>query len=168
MRSSPSSAFHLWITPSNPPGYHRDEAALSLNAYTLVDGLRDEDGARLPLFFRSFDDYKSPVYPYLLAGVFKVTGPDQSVARGLSAVLVLAAVLLLGRARVSADRGASSSRRSCVVLAGLTPWLFELGRMAIEATTQPLFIVLLLLALERTSRPPGGTAPWYGLTSRRR
>ena len=32
-----------------------------------------------------------------------------------------------------------------VVLAGLTPWLFELGRMAIEATTQPLLVVLLLL-----------------------
>src|SRR4029079_15236141 len=89
-------AFQLWITPSNPPGYHRDEAALSLNAYTLSRGLRDEDGARLPLFFRSFDDYKSPVYPYLVAGVFRLTGPSQTVARGVSALLVLAAILLLG------------------------------------------------------------------------
>src|SRR5687768_5484284 len=79
------AAFHLWVTPSNPPGYHRDEAALSLNAYTLATDLRDEDGARLPLFFRSFDDYKSPVYPYVLAGVFALTGPDQQVARTLSA-----------------------------------------------------------------------------------
>ena len=38
-------AFQLWITPSNPPGYHRDEAALSLNAYTLSTGLRDEDAS---------------------------------------------------------------------------------------------------------------------------
>ena len=74
------AAFQLWITPSNPPGYHRDEAALSLNAYTLAQGLRDEDGARLPLFFRSYDDYKSPVYPYVLAGFFRITGPSQSVA----------------------------------------------------------------------------------------
>ena len=50
----------------------------------------------MPLFFRSFDDYKSPLYPYVLAGVFEVTGLDARVARGLSAVLVLAAVLLLG------------------------------------------------------------------------
>ena len=57
------TAFHLWITPDNPPGFHRDEAALALNAYRLSTGLRDEDGARLPLFFRSFDDYKSPVFP---------------------------------------------------------------------------------------------------------
>jgi 4-amino-4-deoxy-L-arabinose transferase-like glycosyltransferase len=144
-------AFQLWITPSNPPGYHRDEAALSLNAYTLAMNLRDEDGARLPLFFRSFDDYKSPVYPYLLAGVFKVTGPSQSVARGLSAVLVLAAVLLLGllARRIS---GSWVVATIALVLAGLTPWLFELGRMAIEASTQPLFVVLLLLTLERAAR----------------
>jgi hypothetical protein len=144
-------AFQLWITPSNPPGYHRDEAALSLNAYTLSTSLRDEDGARLPLFFRSFDDYKSPVYPYLLAGVFRVTGPSQTAARGLSAVLVLAAVLLLG---VLARRlcGSWLVTAVVVVLAGFTPWLFELGRMAIEATTQPLFVVLLLLVLERVTR----------------
>jgi Dolichyl-phosphate-mannose-protein mannosyltransferase len=145
------AAFHVWVTRANPPGYHRDEAALSLNAFTLSTGLRDEDGARLPLFFRSFDDYKSPLYPYLLAGVFKLTGPDATVARGLSAVLVLAAVLLLG---VLARRLTGSNLVAVIVVAaaGLTPWLFELGRMAIEATTQPLFIVLLLLALERTSR----------------
>lgn len=145
------SAFQLWITPSNPPGYHRDEAALSLNAYTLSIGLRGEDGARLPLLFRSFEDYKSPVYPYLLAGVFRITGPDAQVARRLSAVLVLAAVLLLG---VLAKRrtGSNVIATLVIVVAGMTPWLFELGRIAIEATTQPLLVVLLLLMLERTSR----------------
>jgi 4-amino-4-deoxy-L-arabinose transferase-like glycosyltransferase len=144
-------AFQLWISPSNPPGYHRDEAALSLNAYTLSTSLRDEDGARLPLFFRSFEDYKSPLYPYLLAAVFKVTGPSSEVARGLSAVLVLAAVLLLG---LLARRltGSYLVAGAVVVLAGFTPWLFELGRMAIEASTQPLLLVLLLLTLERANR----------------
>ena len=144
-------AFHLWITSSNPPGYHRDEAALSLNAYTLSTDLRDEDGARLPLFLRSFDDYKSPVYPYLLAGVFRLTGPDQQVARGFSAVLVLSAVLLLGLLALRLTRSWIVAT-VVVVLAGLTPWLFELGRMAIEATTQPLLVVLLLLWLERVVR----------------
>jgi hypothetical protein len=145
------AAFQFWISPANPPGYHRDEAALSLNAYTLSTTFRDEDGALLPLFFRSFEDYKSPLYPYLLAGVFRITGPSSEVARGLSAVLVLAAVLLLG---VLARRltGSVLVAVSVIVLAGFTPWLFELGRMAIEASTQPLLIVLVLLTLERTQR----------------
>jgi hypothetical protein len=144
-------AFQLWITPSNPPGFHRDEAALSYNAYSLSTSLRDEDGGLLPLFFRSFDDYKSPLYPYLLAGVFRITGPHAQVARGLSAVLGLIAILLLG---LLAKRATGSTVIGVVVfvVAGLTPWLFELGRVAIEATTQPLLIVLLLLALERTWR----------------
>jgi 4-amino-4-deoxy-L-arabinose transferase-like glycosyltransferase len=144
-------AFQLWITPSNPPGYHRDEAALSLNAYTLSTSLRDEDGALLPLFFRSYDDYKSPLYPYLLAVVFRITGPHAEVARALSAALVLAAILLLG---LLARRLTQSNVVAVIVivLAGLTPWLFELGRVALEASTQPLLAVLLLLSLERASR----------------
>jgi hypothetical protein len=145
------TAFQFWITPDNPPGFHRDEAALALNAYTLSTELRDEDGARMPLFFRSFDDYKSPVFPYALAAVFKVTGPSQAAARGLSAVLVLAAVVLLG---LLAWRLSGDALVAAVVLlaAGFTPWLFELGRMAIEASTQPLLLVLLLLTLERAVR----------------
>jgi hypothetical protein len=38
-------AFQLWITSSNPPGSHRDEAALSYNAYSISTSLRDEDGS---------------------------------------------------------------------------------------------------------------------------
>ena len=144
-------AFQLWITPSNPPGYHRDEAALSYNAYSISTSLRDEDGGLLPLFFRSFGDYKSPVYPYLLAGVFRVTGPRAEVARGLSAVLVLAAVLLLGflARRIT---GSTVIGLLVLVLAGFTPWLFELGRVALEVSAQPVLITLLLLALESAWR----------------
>jgi hypothetical protein len=153
-------AFQLWITPSNPPGYHRNEAALSYNAYSISTSLRDEDGAFLPLFFRSFGDYKSPLYPYVLAGVLRITGPEAEVARGLSAVLVLAAVLLLG---LLAHRRTGSYPVAVivVVLAGLTPWLFEVGRVALEVSIQPLLLTLLLLALlrswqRRLSRRPGG------------
>ena len=144
-------AFQLWLTPSNPPGYHRDEASISYNAYSVSRTLRDEDGNLLPLFFRSFGDYKSPLYPYLLAGVFRVTGPSKEVARGLSAVLVLAAILLLGllARRISGD---SVVPLAVIVLAGLTPWLFELGRIAIEASTQPLILTALLLVLHRSAR----------------
>jgi hypothetical protein len=149
-------AFQLWITPKNPPGYHRDEAGLSLNAYTISTSLRDEDGGVLPLFFRSTGDYKSPLYPYLLAGVFRITGPHAEVARGLSAVLVLLAVLLLGLLafRVTGSRVIAGV---VLVLAGFTPWLFELGRVALEVSTQPLLVTLILFALARSARNRGWT-----------
>jgi 4-amino-4-deoxy-L-arabinose transferase-like glycosyltransferase len=145
------AAFQLWITPSNPPGFHRDEASIAYNAYTISTSLRDEDGGRLPLFFRSFEDYKSPLYPYLLAAVFRVTGPHKEVARGLSALLVLASVLLLGVLAQSVT-GSGLVAVVTVVLAGLTPWLFEIGRVALEVSTQPLLLVLLLLLLLRSWR----------------
>jgi hypothetical protein len=142
------AAFQLWVTPRNPPGYHRDEAALSLNAYTIETSGRDQDGAVMPLFFRSYGDYKSPLYPYALAGIFRVTGPHARVAREFSAVLGLLAVLLLGLLAVRVT-GRRVVAVATVVLAGLTPWLFELGRVALEVATQPLLVTLLLLALYR-------------------
>jgi hypothetical protein len=44
-------AFQLWITPKNPPGFFRDEAAIAYNAYTIGHNGRDEYGARFPLYF---------------------------------------------------------------------------------------------------------------------
>jgi hypothetical protein len=144
-------AFQLWITPSNPPGYHRDEASLSYNAYSISQTLRDEDGNVLPLFFRSFGDYKSPLYPYLLAAVFRVTGPSAEIARGFSAVLVLSAIMLLGLLVLRLTRD-SAIALVVVLLAGFTPWLFELGRVAFEASTQPLVVAGTLLVLLRSYR----------------
>ena len=150
-------AFQLWVTPSNPPGYHRDEAALSYNAYSIATTGRDEDGAVMPLFFRSYGDYKSPLYPYLLAAVFRVSGPHKEVARAFSAVLGAAAVLLLGLLAVRLT-GRIVVGVVVVVLAGLTPWLFELGRVALEVATQPLLLTLLLIVLHGSWRRRTWTA----------
>ena len=150
-------AFQLWVTPSNPPGYHRDEAALSYNAYSIATTGRDEDGAVMPLFFRSYGDYKSPLYPYLLAAVFRVSGPHKEVARAFSAILGAAAVLLLGLLATRLT-GQAVVGVVVVVLAGLTPWLFELGRVALEVATQPLLLTLLLIVLHGSWRRRTWTA----------
>ena len=145
------AAFHLWISPSNPPGFFRDEAALAYNAHTIATEGRDEYGARFPLYFSSFLDYKSPIFVYALAGVFLVTDADREVARGFAATCVLLAVLLLGwlayRRSSSASVGVAT-----VVVAGTSPWLFELGRVAFEVAMEPLFLCLALLGVERASR----------------
>jgi hypothetical protein len=156
------AAFQLWISPSNPPGFFRDEAAIAYNAHTIATEGRDEYGARFPLYFSSFLDYKSPIFVYGLAAVFRITGPDRGVARGFAAVCVLSAILLLGwiayRRSFRASVGVAT-----VVLAGTTPWLFELGRVAFEVAMEPLFLCLALLGVERASRldrwSPGSALP---------
>jgi hypothetical protein len=107
----------------------------------------------MPLFFRSFGDYKSPLYPYLLAGLFRITGPHKIVARAFSAVLGLAAVLLLGLLAYHVTRRAVVGV-AAIVVAGFMPWLFELGRVALEVALQPLLVTLLLLAVH------GSRASW--------
>jgi hypothetical protein len=144
-------AFQLWISPSNPPGFFRDEAALAYNAYTIGHEGCDEYGARFPLYFASFLDYKSPIFVYSLAGVFLVMGPHKDVARGFAAVCMLSAILLLGWLALRRTQRASVGVAT-VALAGFSPWLFELGRVAFEVSMEPLLLSLVLLAVERASR----------------
>ena len=144
-------AFQLWISSDNPPGFFRDEAALAYNAHTIADEGRDEYGARFPLYFSSFLDFKSPLFVYGLAGVFVVTGPDREVARSFAAACMLAAILLLGW--LAYRRSARASVGVAIIaLAGFSPWLFELGRVAFEVAMEPLFLCLALLGVERASR----------------
>jgi hypothetical protein len=151
------ASFQLWINPSNPPGFLPDEASMSYNADLLGHHLRDENGGLLPLYLKSFDDYKSPLFVYTLAAVFRITGPHAQVARGLAAVAVLVGVLLLGllaRRRT----GNNAVAVAVIVLAGLTPWLFEVGRAAFEVALEPLVIGLFLLAAEASCRKQAWTA----------
>lgn len=89
-------AFCLRGVPENPPGFFVDEASIAYNAHLIARRCADEHSARWPLFFEAFGEYKSPLFIYLLAGLYKLTGPSIAVARALSAVLGAAAALLLG------------------------------------------------------------------------
>jgi len=109
---------YLQAVPDNPPGFFADESSIAYNAHLVARRGTDEHGARFPLFFRAFGEYKSPVYVYLLAALFKITGPSIAVARSLSAVLGAAAALLLGlvaarsvRARAPAAGGRDAGTR---------------------------------------------------------
>jgi hypothetical protein len=141
----------LWRTPDNPPGFHRDEASIALSATAISESLRDEDGALFPLYFESFMDYKSPLFVYGLAGVFSVTGPSTTAARYLAGAAVVCAVLLVGLLAWRRSRDAAVVI-AAVLLAASTPWLYELGRYAVEATLVPLLVCLLLLVLDGVQR----------------
>jgi len=143
--------FQLWVSPNNPPGFFRDEAAVAYNAYTIAHDGRDEYGARFPLYFASFLDYKSPTFVYGLAGVFLVTGPHKSVARDFAAVCMLAGILVLGWLAYARTRRASVGVAT-LAAAGFSPWLFEPGRVALEVAIEPLFLCFVLLGVERASR----------------
>src|SRR5215471_19966073 len=59
----------------NPPGFYADESSIAYNAYLISTSGADEHGSRWPVYFAAFGEYKNPVYIYLLALLFKITGP---------------------------------------------------------------------------------------------
>jgi len=146
------AAFLYFVyVPSHPAGFSIDESSICYNAYTISETGHDEYGQPWPLFFRAFGEYKNPTIVYVLAALFRVTGPSIAVARALSAALGLAAGLLLG---VLAWQ---MTRRWTVTLvitvsSWLTPWVFESSRLVFEVAIYPAIVVLFLLAVWRCSR----------------
>ena len=145
-------AFALYAAdvPHNPPGFYIDESSIAYNAHAVARTGRDEYGESWPLYFRAFGDYKNPTYVYLLAAVFRVTGPNVTAARLLSAALGALAALLLGllALRVS-GRVEAGAVVACSAL--LTPWLYESSRLVLEAAAYPTACALFLVALWRAA-----------------
>ena len=144
---------YLYRVPADPPGFYIDESSIAYNAHMLSQTGRDEYGATLPLYFRAFGEYKNPTLIYLLAIIFRFTGPSISVARATCALIGLAAAILLGILGWKL-----SSQLYVAVLVGLstmlTPWLYESSRLVFEVAAYPLAVALFLFALQRASTKP--------------
>jgi 4-amino-4-deoxy-L-arabinose transferase-like glycosyltransferase len=78
-----------------PIGFNADEAAIGYNAYSLIETGRDEHQSSWPLVFRSFDDYKPPLYFYLVLPFVKVLGLNEWSVRLPSAILGIGMVYLI-------------------------------------------------------------------------
>lgn len=134
---------------SVPRGLYQDEAAIGLNALTIAENGHDEYGNLLPVFFKSFGDYKAPVYIYAAAGLQAIAGPSVTALRLTSVVFFL--LLLAGAVRLAM---LLYGRRPSIVLGtllivGFLPWLFPLSRIAFEVISQATLLMwILVLVLE--------------------
>lgn len=145
---------YIYDLTGNPPGFYIDESLLSYNAYLLANTGHGEFGPILPLYFpviqlpppHYFLGYADPVQIYLLAGLFLIFSPSILLPRLMCATAMFIACLLLGRLATNI-----SGRRLVGVIvtmaAILTPWLFEVGRLAFAVGLYPLTVVLLLQAI---------------------
>src|SRR3989344_5210772 len=75
-----------------PSGLYQDETAIGYNAYSLLETGKDEHGVSYPLYFKSFGDYKLPVYIYLTAFSVKTFGLTGFAVRLPSAVFGILSV----------------------------------------------------------------------------
>src|SRR3989344_6908702 len=78
-----------------PASINWDEASNGYNAYSILKTARDEYGNFLPLYNRSFDDYKPPIYMYLNVPTIAIFGLTPFAVRLPSAFLGVLTVIAM-------------------------------------------------------------------------
>src|SRR3989344_4938577 len=76
----------FWRLGEIPNGLYQDETAIGYNAYSIIQTGRDEYGKSLPLYFKSFGDYKLPVYIYATVPSILMLGLTELAVRAPSAL----------------------------------------------------------------------------------
>jgi 4-amino-4-deoxy-L-arabinose transferase-like glycosyltransferase len=127
-----------------PFGLYQDETAIGYNAFSILKTARDEHGQFLPLYFKSFGDYKSPLYIYLTVISVKLFGLNAWAVRFPSALLGSLTVLLVYLLIRLATNDPRLSLLTSLFLA-LNPWHLHYSRATFEVSL--CFFLFVLGAL---------------------
>ncbi len=125
-----------------PPALNWDETSMGYTAYSILKTGRDEWGEKLPIFFRSYGEWKSAVYIYLLVPFVKVFGLNPWAVRLPSALAGIVAVYLtylIGKLIYSEKAGLWAA-----FFLTVSPFHLMLSRPAFEAN---LSLTLILAGL---------------------
>jgi 4-amino-4-deoxy-L-arabinose transferase-like glycosyltransferase len=145
-----------------PIALNWDEVSMGYSAYSILTTGKDEWGSTLPLFFRSYGEWKSAVYIYLIVPLVKIFGLNAWSVRLPSALAGIAAVYLmyhLGKALYSRRLGLWMA-----ALMAVTPWHVVISRPAFEANVALTLLLLGVYGIVRAvSTPSLGWAIVAGL-----
>lgn len=135
----------------SPPSLNWDEAAIGYNAYSILKTGKDEYGYRLPLSFRSFDDFKPPLYSYLTTIPILLFGLNELSVRLLavfSGTLSIFLIFLIGKKMFNRNVGLLSA-----IFMAIQPWSIHFSRVAFEATAAlPITLAGIYFLLEARSK----------------
>ncbi|RJQ25321.1 phospholipid carrier-dependent glycosyltransferase [Candidatus Parcubacteria bacterium] len=124
-----------------PFGFYQDESAIGYNAYSIIETGKDEYGENLPLYFKSFGDYKLPVYIYLDTIPIKLFGLNEFAVRFPSAFFGFLSVVVFYFFVKEFTRDKNLSLVA-VGLFALNPWSLHYNRATFEVSIS-LFLFLL-------------------------
>lgn len=128
-----------------PLGLYVDEASIGYNSYSILKTGKDEYGKSFPVYFRSFGDYKMPLYIYLSTVPIKIFGLSIFSVRFLSAFsgsLTIFIVYLLAKNLFPKEKKLAPV---FVILFSILPWTVFLSRMALEMQLGLLFFFSAIL-----------------------
>ncbi|HUV71845.1 MAG TPA: glycosyltransferase family 39 protein [Clostridia bacterium] len=150
-----SAFFRFYELGNNPPSLNWDEVSHGYNAYSILKTGRDEWGARFPLIFRAYGDYKLPLYIYLTVPGIAVLGLNAFSIRLISALSGIGLVLV---AYLIGEKITSSKKYALLAafLTAVSPWSLFVSRVALEANLAAfLFSLGVYFSISWIKEPKG-------------
>jgi 4-amino-4-deoxy-L-arabinose transferase-like glycosyltransferase len=127
-----------------PKGLYLDEASIGYNAYSILKTGRDEYGKKLPITFRSFSDFKTPVYIYSVVPSIKAFGLNKFAVRfpsfvfgSLTVIVLFLIIHSLSPQNIKFHLSLLSSLLLC-----FSPWHILFSRTAFESNIALFFFLL--------------------------
>lgn len=129
---------------SAPAGLYLDEAGQGYSAYSILKTGKDEFGMPFPVAFRSFNDFKTPVYIYLIVPLIPVFGLNAFTIRLPSFIfsiltlplLYFLIIRLMGKSKQSVSIALLS-----VLFLAISPWHTLFGRTNFECNVALFFLL---------------------------
>lgn len=132
-----------------PYGFYQDESAIGFNAFSISETLKDEHGQFLPIYFKSFGDYKLPVYIYATIIPIKIFGLNEFAVRFPSAFfgfLTLIAFYFF----VKEISGKKQLALLATALLTINPWHIFYSRATFEVSISLFLFILGVLLLHKS------------------
>ncbi|MEX2028035.1 MAG: glycosyltransferase family 39 protein [Candidatus Curtissbacteria bacterium] len=149
----------------NPPALNWDETGHGYNAYSLLKTGKDEYGYKFPLSIRSFDDYKPPLYTYLVVPSVAVFGLNDFAVRFPSALLGTLAVFFTYKMVFELLRNRQIALLAALFLT-ISPWHLQFSRVAFETNSAIFWSVLGTWALLKGINSKGKNITlWLSVTA---
>lgn len=126
-----------------PAGLYIDEAGQGYSAYSILKTGKDEFGKEYPIVFRSFNDFKTPIYIYLVVPLIPIFGLSPFTVRLPSFIFSVLTFPLLYLLLFSLSK---SYRLGIALLTTLllaiSPWHTLFGRTNFECNVALFFFIL--------------------------
>lgn len=138
-----------------PFGLYQDETAIGYNAYSILATGKDEHTIAFPLYFKSFGDYKLPVYIYLTAAAIKLFGLTEFAVRLPSALFGSLTILLI-YFLVKKITEHKTIALFTTFLVAINPWHLHYSRASFEVSVSLFLFVVGTLLLVQSSKKNNG------------
>lgn len=130
----------LYQFPNNPTGFFCDEASIGYNAYSIWTKGQDEFSYSYPFLFKSFGDFKNPVFIYSMTPFIGLFGLSEFTVRMVSVIygiLAIIAIFLLSQAIFNSQIGLFSS-----LFLAVSPWHVHMSRIGFELISSVFFTTI--------------------------